>query len=562
MATNLKSKNKWRWFIGILVMLGVTIGALLVLPYILDALELRSFVERIENLSYGDNEYGKYIDGRWIQYRVSGSYYVAAYDAFTEFLAECGVLVLFCGLAVCMELLVLFLRNKRIWKNTEYVQRKGIAYVAEVLVFGLGCVSAVFCEFAQYMETFPVWQTWKEGNVWAQVEYIANLAYPVLLVQLYFFLCFWYLRPLFTLGVKEYLREYSLLWVIGRAGKRWWTRFQTALEHVDFSEKTTKLLLKAVWIQFAILLVCVCCWFIGIPVLLVYSVALFFFLQRQYKKAENGYYEVLGETKRIVNGELTRQIAGDFGMFQSLGEELEKVKDGFRKAVEEEVKSQRMKTELITNVSHDLKTPLTAIMTYVELLKNEEITPDERVSYVDTLDKKSKRLKVLIEDLFEVSKAASNTITLHPMEVDMGQLVKQVAVEYEEKFAAVELQLRKDIPEERMTVWVDGQKTSRILENLFSNICKYAMPGSRVYVKIHEEAGTIKTVLKNISAVELAVSGEEITERFVRGDASRNTEGSGLGLAIAKNLAEAQGGSFTVEIDGDLFKVTVSFPKQ
>jgi len=248
-------------------------------------------------------------------------------------------------------------------------------------------------------------------------------------------------------------------------------------------------------------------------------------------------------------------------VFRPLGTGLSQIKEGFRKAVQEEVKSERMKTELITNVSHDLKTPLTAILTYVELLKKADITEDERTSYIETLEKKSNRLKVLIEDLFEVSRAASNNVELQQTEVDLVKMIKQAAVEYEEKFAGVNLGLRQTMPEQACMVYVDGQKTYRIFENLFSNICKYAMPGSRVYVRVFEKMGWYYAELKNMSAMELSVAAEELTERFVRGDVSRNTEGSGLGLAIAKSLTQVQGGSFRVETDGDLFKVEVGFPK-
>ena len=243
------------------------------------------------------------------------------------------------------------------------------------------------------------------------------------------------------------------------------------------------------------------------------------------------------------------------------GVELSRVRDGFKKAVDEEVKSQRMKTDLITNVSHDLKTPLTAITTYVELLKKEDITEEERRSYIETLDKKSQRLKILIEDLFEVSKATSNNIVLHPMEVDVVNLLKQVAVEHTERFAAMGLVLRWDVPEEKVIVVLDNQKTFRIFENLFVNIQKYAMPQSRVYVQVQEYGMApeefVEITIKNMSATELNFDPEEITERFVRGDTSRGTEGSGLGLAIARSFTEAQGGKLTIEVDGDLFKVVI-----
>lgn len=255
-------------------------------------------------------------------------------------------------------------------------------------------------------------------------------------------------------------------------------------------------------------------------------------------------------------------------MFDAFKAELEQVRTGFKKAVDEEVKSQRMKTELITNVSHDLKTPLTAIRTYIELLKKEDITEEERRSYIETLENKSMRLAVLIEDLFEVSKATSNNITLHPVEVDVVNLLKQVSIEHADAYEKRGLEVRWSVPEEKVLAQLDPQKTYRIFENLFGNIQKYAMEKSRVYVQVerinsrgenHVKPDQVEITIKNMSAEELHVASEELTERFVRGDASRNTEGSGLGLAIAKSFTEAQHGTLKIAVDGDLFKVVIRF---
>ena len=218
-----------------------------------------------------------------------------------------------------------------------------------------------------------------------------------------------------------------------------------------------------------------------------------------------------------------------------------------------------MKTELITNVSHDLKTPLTAIITYVNLLKEENITEEERKSYVDTLDRKSTRLKQLIEDLFEVSKANSHNVTLHPVEVDLGSLIKQVSLELEDKIMESMIEFRYQIPDEKIILQLDSEKTFRIIENLMVNITKYAMPHSRAYIELRKEAGCAIIIMKNISATELDFDNEQITERFVRGDKSRSSDGSGLGLAIVKSFTELQGGSFEIITDGDLFKAVITF---
>ena len=218
-----------------------------------------------------------------------------------------------------------------------------------------------------------------------------------------------------------------------------------------------------------------------------------------------------------------------------------------------------MKTELVTNVSHDLKTPLTAIITYVNLLK-EERDEEKRADYIDVLERKSLRLKVLIEDLFEISKASSRNITLNYVDVDVVNLFKQVRLEHAEKFEKAGLDFRCTYPEERAIARLDSQKTYRIFENLLVNVAKYALPNTRVYVKVEKTEEEVILRIMTISATELSFNVDEITERFVRGDASRNTEGSGLGLAIAKSFTELQKGRFKIETEGDLFKAEAAFP--
>ena len=243
-----------------------------------------------------------------------------------------------------------------------------------------------------------------------------------------------------------------------------------------------------------------------------------------------------------------------------LRDELNAVQAGFARAVREEVRSQNMKTELITNVSHDLKTPLTAIITYVDLLKDDSLDEATRREYVATLEKKSQRLKRLIEDLFEMSKAASGSVTLHKETVELASLMRQLQFELEDAIAACGVDFRWSFPPEKLYAELDGQKTFRVLENLVVNITKYALAGTRAYLSLQRQGQRAVIMMKNVSSAELDFDAATITERFVRGDRSRNTEGSGLGLAIAKSFAELQGGTFAVETDGDLFKATVTFP--
>ena len=330
---------------------------------------------------------------------------------------------------------------------------------------------------------------------------------------------------------------------------------------INISKGLNKSIWKIVIINAVIVGVLCCFWFVGWFGVIIYSIILYVALRKNGCKMQNQYESILNVTKEMAEGNLKTEISSDLGVFTEFGDELKKVQSGFSKAVAEEAKSQNMKTELITNVSHDLKTPLTAIITYVDLLKKENITEEERREYIDTLDKKSMRLKVLIEDLFEVSKATSNNITLYCTDMDLVNLLKQICLENEDKIADSNLEFRWNLPEHKCVSYLDPNRTYRIMDNLIQNILKYSMPHSRVYIDMEEQDEEYVIRFKNMSAVEMNFDAREITERFVRGDLSRNTEGSGLGLAIAQSFTELQGGKFEIEIDGDLFKVALRFPK-
>ena len=327
---------------------------------------------------------------------------------------------------------------------------------------------------------------------------------------------------------------------------------------LKLSDVNNRMILKVVGLNFVILAVITCFWYYGLILLVIYSAVLFYFLRGYFRDIREKYDRLNIAAAAIANGDLKTEILADTGLFEPVAESLQKIQEGFGKAVEEEVKSQRMKTELITNVSHDLKTPLTAIITYVDLLKKEE-DPGKQKEYVEVLEKKSQRLKVLIEDLFEISKAGSGNVKLELMDVDVVNLFKQVKLELEDKIKKADLDFRCSYPEEKLTVRLDSQKTYRIFENLLVNIVKYAMPHTRVFIEILREDDQAVIRMKNISEQELNIQGQELTERFVRGDAARNTEGAGLGLAIVKSFVELQGGEFGIEIDGDLFKTQVRF---
>ena len=347
---------------------------------------------------------------------------------------------------------------------------------------------------------------------------------------------------------------------IHRFCKELWKTLLELVRTVDIHDASDRWLAGLLGVQFVILAVCSLFGSFSIVLLLIYSVCLFFLLKKHLARIRESYEGLLQSARCMAEGNLKAVSTGDPGVFASLDQELSKIKDGFSEAVEEELRSRNMKTELITNVSHDLKTPLTAIITYINLLKDPATTEEERKSYVEILDRKSLRLKKLIEDLFEISKAASGTIRLECNWVDIGELLQQAVLEQEDRLMEHGIACRVSVPEERFRLWLDGEKTYRILENLLVNVAKYAMPDTRAWASLEKQGDEVNITIKNTSATELSGDCNELTERFVRGDRARNTEGSGLGLAIVKSFTELQGGKFRIETDGDLFKAIVTFP--
>ncbi|MEG2458045.1 MAG: histidine kinase dimerization/phospho-acceptor domain-containing protein [Bacilli bacterium] len=265
-------------------------------------------------------------------------------------------------------------------------------------------------------------------------------------------------------------------------------------------------------------------------------------------------------TDKIVDGDynVNINVRGPI-IVKDIASNIKNIEDGFGKAVEEAVKSEKLKGELITNVSHDLKTPLTSIISYVDLLKNDNLKEEDRKKYINVLDGKAQRLKVLIEDLFEASKASSGSMEIQKENIDVSSLLRQTLGEFQEKISTSSLEFINKWPEEKAELYLDGKKTWRVFENLISNILKYSMENSRVYIEVIKNEDNVQIIMKNMSAYQLDFTEEEVIERFKRGDKSRHTEGSGLGLAIAKSLVELQGGTFKIEIDGDLFKVRLMF---
>lgn len=283
------------------------------------------------------------------------------------------------------------------------------------------------------------------------------------------------------------------------------------------------------------------------------------------------YYKLLQYNKKVqkINEALRNIYEGNpnvklneeelEGTLKIMAKYINDIAGGFTNAIEQSLKSERLKTELITNVSHDIKTPLTSIINYVDLLKKEDINNAQIEQYIAVLDKKSQRLKKLIEDLVEASKVSSGNVKLNMEVINLKELLNQTVGEFEDKLEKKNLKIEMDLPTENVLIKADNRYLYRVIENVFSNITKYALEGSRVYIKLEKQKEAIYLEFKNISKDKLNISAEELMQRFVRGDKSRYTEGSGLGLSIAESLTELQGGKFKIDIDGDLFKVEIKW---
>lgn len=275
----------------------------------------------------------------------------------------------------------------------------------------------------------------------------------------------------------------------------------------------------------------------------------------EYQKIQKG-------VKRIAGGDIAWQIPKQGLTFdrKTFVRDINRIGAGLDKAVDESLRSERMKTELITNVSHDIKTPLTSIINYVDLLKREELADEKVRGYLDILEKKSQQLKTLTEDVVEASKASTGNLKLEYENLNLVEMVLQANGEFQEKFGQQDLELIQRLPDKPAVIRADGRRVWRILENIYQNAYKYAMPHTRVYVELEADALRAVFTMKNISQEPLNISPDELTERFIRGDSARNTQGSGLGLSIAKSLTELQAGEFKLYLDGDLFKVWIAFP--
>lgn len=434
--------------------------------------------------------------------------------------------------------------------NKMFLELKGLIWIGLI-----GCV----CMGGEYFFNNGIdgWSSFMDMIYYIN-RYFYMIGIPItFILYLLIYLSIVYIKNIYYTGFKKGFIENSIFGKICFYFLKKSKIFFQDIMKIDVKKDIHKKLLIVLGINLTALWIIALFGPFGLFLGIVYTVFLFQYLLKFILKIK----ALNDASSKLAQGDFDIIFNEDMGIFTSICENLNNIKDGFKVAIDKEIKSQQMKTELISNVSHDLKTPLTSIITYVDLLKNEKITDDKQKEYIGILDRKSKRLKVLIEDLFEASKASSGNIDLHLEKVDVIALFRQTLGELEEKINQSTLQMKMNLSENKVICELDGRRTYRVFENIMSNILKYALPYSRVYVDVLEAEKEVSFIFKNISAYEMNFDPTEITERFARGDKSRNTEGSGLGLAIAKSIMQLQNGELTIVIDGDLFKLTISFPK-
>ena len=372
-----------------------------------------------------------------------------------------------------------------------------------------------------------------------------------------YFVTLWYLMSFVVQSKAKTLFKHTFIyWLIKKISK-----FGNVIKHVYKNLKTTYKVLFVIGIFWSFILI-----FMGVNVydnknlilgfifISAVETLIIIFCAIAFQRVKQG-----GE--KIVSGDLENKIDTTymFGDIKDFADSLNNINLGLQSAIDDKMKSERFKTELITNVSHDIKTPLTSIVNYVDLIKKEECENEKIKEYIDVLDRQSIRLKKLIEDLVEASKASTGNLSVELEKCNLSLLMNQAIGEFYEKLELNNLQVIQSQENQDVYIMADGRRLWRVIDNLLNNICKYAMSGTRVYIDLKRKNGKAIVTFRNISNTPISLSSEELTERFVRGDRSRNTEGSGLGLSIAKSLTELQGGSFAVSADGDLFKVVLSF---
>ena len=387
------------------------------------------------------------------------------------------------------------------------------------------------------------------------LNYITILFAFISYILAYIVASIWVVTTIKRIKAREFLRSFTTYKII-----RWiYHKFKNL--RATFRNKTpeTKKIFWYYIVFIAISIILASLFYTGLAILLLIAFWIYsYFRIRKYVNKQAKIEEAL---KNIYEGKTDIYVDESEleGILKRMAIYINDIAGGFSNAIKESLKSERLKTELITNVSHDIKTPLTSIINYVDLIKKEDIQNEKIKEYVDILDKKSQRLKKLTEDLVEASKASSGNIKLNLEEIRVKELINQTIGEFKDKFENKNLIIETNMPEDDVKITADNRYMYRIIENLFSNITKYAQDGTRVYIDVKKKNKNIEISIKNISKDRLNISADELMQRFVRGDKSRYTEGSGLGLSIAKSLTELQKGTFNITIDGDLFKVEMRF---
>ncbi len=465
---------------------------------------------------------------------------------------------------ICSAIIALYIfLNKYVYEKEAYIFRHVNNWLFEPAFFLFLVVDALLASGTCILTTYSIEGTFLNILNRYHIEFGQPVVYLTNVlawsITLFFIgLSVYWLKYQFTTSIRDWFFQRTL---VGKSI----LYFSNKVERIISTDLSDKILKKYIIFSTCLILILAFISLLNIPFFSFFIVvaALIGISVVGYKKIKNvqdQYQDILHMTEDLSSGNFENIKPADSGLFQSLNNNIYQIKDGFEQAVKEQVQSQNLKTELISNVSHDLKTPLTGIKNYVELLNDPNISEKDKKSYLERLNQYTDRLSILITDLFEVSKANSGNIDLEYSNINIIEFIEQVCAENEELLQAKNLQLVTHLPKKDVIVSLDGNKTYRIFENLFTNISKYALENTRVFLDVKDIGNSVVITMKNTSKAPLDFNND-ITERFVRGDKSRHEAGSGLGLAIVKSFTEVQNGTFMIETDGDLFKSILSFRK-
>lgn len=465
---------------------------------------------------------------------------------------------------ICSAIIALYIfLNKYVYEKEAYIFRHVNNWLFEPAFVLFLTIDALLSSGTYILTTYSIEGTFLNILNRYHIEFGQPIVYFTNIlawsITLFFIgLSVYWLKCQFTTSIRDWFFQRTLV------GK-FILYFSNKVEGIISTDLSDEILKKYIIFSICLVLILAFISLLNIPFFSFFIVvtALIGISVVGYKKIKNvqrQYQDILHMTEDLSSGNFENIKPADSGLFQSLNNNIYQIKDGFEQAVKEQVQSQNLKTELISNVSHDLKTPLTGIKNYVELLNDTTISEEDKKSYLERLNQYTDRLSILITDLFEVSKANSGNIDLEYSNINIIEFIEQVCAENEELLQAKNLQLVTNLPEKEIHVCLDGNKTYRIFENLFTNISKYALENTRVFLDVKDIGNSVVITMKNTSKAPLDFNSD-ITERFVRGDKSRHEAGSGLGLAIVKSFTEVQNGTFMIETDGDLFKSILSFHK-